>query len=207
MRFGALAPQPAPPAAPVVCRNCVGDLPGAVGFGGAARRARKHDRAVHRFSADLRVRRVAAQNVVQRLDVGLDADFDVGDLAAIGVEEEDVGLPELAADHVGAARRAHGGVGDCRVGDQDVARIGRQIDDRRLAERQHERRRDCAPPPLVMRTVRRVRRLDLRDRVALAQTPRPLRGPWRAKREKTSRRSSAAPGDGAERVNAHPPDC
>ncbi len=80
-----------------------------------------------------------AQDAVQRLDIGLHTDFDVGDLAASRIEEEEIGLSKLAADHIRAACRADCGVGDLGIGDENVARICRQIDDRRLTEGENER--------------------------------------------------------------------
>lgn len=61
---------------------------------------------------NIRTGGLATQNFVQRTDIGLNPDIDAGDLAAIGVEEENVGLAKRAADNIDAARRAHYGVGD-----------------------------------------------------------------------------------------------
>src|SRR6185436_19859643 len=115
---------------------------------------------------DLRLRRLTVQELIERGYVRLNTDFDIGDLTSLRVEEEDVGLPKLAADHISAPRRTHCGVSDLWVRDQDVAGVCWKIDDRRFAEGEYDRRR--------LRTAHAasadvhgggVRRLDLSGRV------------------------------------------
>ena len=64
------------------------------------------------------------------------ADFDVvgRHLVAVGVEEDDVGLPRRDPDEVGAARGADDGIGNRRVGDKNILRVARQIDHGRAAD-------------------------------------------------------------------------
>ena len=66
----------------------------------------------------------------------LDADVEGQNLLALGVEEEGVGLAHLGGQQEDAARRAHHRIDDIRIGDQHIARVGIELHDRRLVERQ-----------------------------------------------------------------------
>ena len=68
------------------------------------------------------------------VEIAGDRDVETGDLLAVGVEEEDVGLPDRDADHVDAARGADDRIGDLGIGDQHILDVGRQIDRDRLAD-------------------------------------------------------------------------
>jgi hypothetical protein len=68
------------------------------------------------------------ERAAQAVEVAGDGDVEAGDLPALGIEEEDVGLPDGDADDVGAARRADHGVRGFRIGDQHVLDVGRQVD-------------------------------------------------------------------------------
>ena len=73
------------------------------------------------------------------VEVARDRDVEAGELLAVGVEEEDVGLSDRDADQVGAARRAHHRVGDLRIGDQHVLDVARQVDHHGLADAERHR--------------------------------------------------------------------
>ena len=62
-------------------------------------------------------------------DVALDLEIEADDLLAVGAEDEDVRLADRLAEEIDAARRAGHGIGHLRVGDENIMRIGRQIDD------------------------------------------------------------------------------
>ncbi len=71
-------------------------------------------------------------------DVALDFDIEADDLLAIASEDEDVRLADLLAEQIDAARRAGHGVGHRRIGDENIMRVLRQIDDERLVEAELE---------------------------------------------------------------------
>ena len=68
----------------------------------------------------------------------LDADVHRQDLVAGAVEEEGVGLADLLRQEEDAPRRAHDGIDDVGIGHEHVARIGIELDDGRLVERQRD---------------------------------------------------------------------
>ena len=75
-----------------------------------------------RITPSSRCPRRGRRNSAHLLDRSADAveiarhrDIEAGQLLAFGVEEEDVGLADLVADHVSAARRADHGIGDLRL--------------------------------------------------------------------------------------------
>ena len=63
-------------------------------------------------------------------------DLERRDLAAVRVHDEDRGGAVLDADQEELAGRAHDGVRDLRVGDEDFLGVPRQVDDERAADRQ-----------------------------------------------------------------------
>ena len=135
------------------------------------------------FGSSLLQRRADAVEVARHRDV------EAGDLLAFGVEEVNVGLADLDADDVGAARRADDRVGDLRIGDQHVLDVARQIDHHRLADAErHEARlrlraddlrprRDGAPTPARPRArrgrehAREQPQRDKRRRVSMSNSP------------------------------------
>ncbi len=98
--------------------------------------------------------------VLQAGDVALDPKVEARDLLAIGSEDEDVGFAHLLAEQIDAARGAGDGVGDGRVGDQNVVGILRQVDDERLVEAELDALgRGLRPDPgRCLRLARRQRR-------------------------------------------------
>jgi hypothetical protein len=77
--------------------------------------------------------------------VARDRNVEAHHLLAIGVEEEDVGLSDFIADHIGAARGTDHRIGNPRVADQDILDIAREVDDHRLAfAKRHRARSEIA---------------------------------------------------------------
>ena len=68
------------------------------------------------------------------------------------VEEEGIGLAGLVGEQEDAARRAHDRIDDGRIGDQNIARIGIELHDGRLVERQRDVL-DARPSPERVETV------------------------------------------------------
>ena len=96
--------------------------------------ARQHHAVADAFDADVGVGHGLLERGAHAVEVARDRDVETGDLPAVGVEEEDVGLPDGDADHVGAARGADHGVGDLGIGDQHVLDVARQVDHDRFAD-------------------------------------------------------------------------
>ena len=86
-----------------------------------------------RVDGDLGARDGAVDQVLQGRQILGDLEVERQDLAALGVEEEDVGLPELAGEQIGGVLGAHDGVDDVRIADEHVGGSG-QADDDRLVE-------------------------------------------------------------------------
>ncbi len=79
------------------------------------------------------------------VEVARHRNVEANQLAAVGVEEEDVGLADRDADQIGSPRAAHHGVGDLRVRNQHILDVARQVDDHGLADpERHEPRRRIA---------------------------------------------------------------
>ena len=76
----------------------------------------------------------AGDGVLEADGIAADHQFEMGDLAVAGAEQEDVGLTDAHADQVDLPVVAHDGVRDRRIGYQDVADILRQVDHHRLVE-------------------------------------------------------------------------
>ena len=119
-----------------------GDLEGLLRFGRAGGGAGEHHGLfADALDADVGVGHRLLERGAHAVQVARHGDIEAGDLATLRVEEEDVGLPDLDADHVDAARRAHDGIGDGRVGDQHVLDVGRQVDGDRLADAERDEAR------------------------------------------------------------------
>ncbi len=99
-----------------------------------ARGAGEHDAVVEGLGPDLGSRQLLRQLLVQIGDLIVDIDFDGGDLLALRVQEDRVRLAELQRHDEDASRRAHDGVGNRRIADEDVTSVRVQLDDRRLVE-------------------------------------------------------------------------
>ena len=94
----------------------------------------QHDAVADRLDADILSRQRLFEDRLQPAEVALHRDVETGDLAAFGIEEEHVGLADLDADEIGAARRANDGIGDRRIGDENILDIARQIEHDRFAD-------------------------------------------------------------------------
>ncbi len=105
------------------------------------RRARhvagEHDIVVEARDLDVGAGDVGMDHRAEIAGVLLDADVEGEDLVSRRVEEEGVGLAGLLAQQEDAARRAHHGVDDLGVRDQDVAGVGIELDHRALALAEH----------------------------------------------------------------------
>jgi len=121
-----------------IARETRRQIGGASRFQRARNRAGQHHIVVHRLHLDRRIGQAVLHHAGKILDVALDPDVESQDLMAGAVEEEGVGLADLAGEQENAARRAHHRVHQFGIGDQHVARIGVELDDRRLVERQRE---------------------------------------------------------------------
>jgi hypothetical protein len=156
-------------------------------------RARRHDaghqdRIAGRPDLQNRVRQRAPEGLAQDVEVAADRDLERRDLAAVGVHDEDRGGAVLDADQEELAGRAHDGVRDLRVGDEDLLRVPRQVDDERTADRKV----DAAGDRLLVRT-------DLEDR---RRSDRPVRaevaGERRRKEHRRKERRRDACGEQAD---------
>ena len=107
------------------------DVAGLLRLDRACHRAGQHHAFADAFDVD------AGQSLPQRgadaVEVALHRDVIGGDLLTVAVEEHDIGLADVAADDVGALRRADHGVGNLGIGDQHILGLARQIDDHGLA--------------------------------------------------------------------------
>src|ERR1700728_3459409 len=109
---------------------------------GLARCATAQDNALaYPLNADVGIGQDLTDRRADAVEIAGDGDVEAGHLPAFDVEEEHIGLPDLAADNVGAARGADHGVGDGGIGDQHVLDIARQVDDDRLADAERDRAR------------------------------------------------------------------
>ncbi len=105
---------------------------------------RRHDLAGHddgigdRAHLDAGMGQRRTQGLAQADQVAADLDVVGGDLSPLGIEEEDIGLADRNADQEGAAGRAHDGIGDGRIGDDDVTGVTRQFDGQRLADTERD---------------------------------------------------------------------
>src|SRR5690606_10356341 len=86
-------------------------------------RTRQNHVAVDRIDGDRVVRQDAVEHRLEREQIALDLDFEIEDLAAVLVEEEDVRLTDLPADQVDGA-----------LGTENVRRFRRQVNSQRLVQ-------------------------------------------------------------------------
>ena len=107
------------------------DVAGLLGLDRARHRAGQQHAFADAFDVD--ARQALPQRCADAVEVALDRDVVGGDLLAVAVEEHDVGLADVAADDIGALRRADHGVGDLGIGDQHVLGLARQVDDHGFA--------------------------------------------------------------------------
>ena len=111
-----------------------GDVIGLLRVGRVCRRAGEHDAIADAFDADVGIRQRPLECGAHAIQVARHGDVEAGDLPAVGIEEEDIGLPDLDADHVNAARGADHRIGDIGIGHQHVLDVGRQVDGDRFAD-------------------------------------------------------------------------
>jgi hypothetical protein len=128
-------------------------------------RAGQDDVVVDHFGLDVGARDAAADQFMQSAQIALDQDLEVEQLLAAGVEEEGVRLADLQTDHINAARGADDSVDDIGAGDQHIARIFGQFDDRSLVQRQQQLTRDRSAATGA--DDQRLRRFGARLRVAV----------------------------------------
>ena len=140
----------------------LGDLHRLVGFGGVGHLAGEDEAVVGRLDLHVGVRDQPADGLRDRAEVLIDADVEGQDAAAGAVEEGGVGGAGLQTHHIDAPRRAEHGVRDLRIGHQHIARVDRQVDDRRLALGDRNDLRNCRWRGRRHR--RRLGRLHLRPR-------------------------------------------
>ena len=123
--FRASARVRSPGLALLLGRACRPDGAGACGVGSCGRAlgaARRVDRLATRLAAHRGFRGVAVQSYLA-FEIGGDDQVRLVNLVALGVEDEEVGLADLPADHEDHARRLDGDVGDVGIGDHDEARV------------------------------------------------------------------------------------
>ena len=113
------------------------------------------------------------EGLAQDVEVAADRDLERRDLATVGIHDEDRGGAVLDADQEELAGRAHDGVRDLRVGDEDLLGVPRQVDDERAADREV----DAAGDRLLVRT-------DLEDR---RRSDRPVRAGVAGERRRKER--------------------
>ena len=94
----------------------------------------QHHGVVDRLRLDVGIGEAELDQLGQIGGVFFNPDVDRGDLLAVGVEEEGVGLAALLRHQENAPRGANDGIDDRRIGHQHVARIGIDFDQRGLAE-------------------------------------------------------------------------
>src|SRR4029077_635988 len=87
---------------------------------GVCSAAGKHDALAYAFDVEVGIRDRLFESRAYAIEVTLHRNIEAGNLLAIGIEEENIGLPDGDADHVNAARRADNCIGDLRVGDQHI---------------------------------------------------------------------------------------
>ena len=90
--------------------------------------AGEHDAVGDRLDADIPVREHLLERAAHAVEVARHRDVEAGELPALGIEEEDVGLSDADADQIGAPDRADHRIGDLGVGDQHVLDVARQVD-------------------------------------------------------------------------------
>ncbi len=86
------------------------------------------------FHLNFGFRQRLLDGVADAVEIALDRDVESADLAAFGVEEEDVGLAHGRPDDEGTPSRADDRVGNLGVGDQHVLDVARQLDHHRLSD-------------------------------------------------------------------------
>ena len=67
-------------------------------------------------------------------NIALDLDVEIDDLLPAGAENKNIRLADLLAEQVDAPRGAGDGIGHGRIGDENIMRILRQIDDNSLVQ-------------------------------------------------------------------------
>src|SRR5690606_29927618 len=97
-------------------------------------RTRQNHVAVDRIDGDRVVRQDAVEHRLEREQIALDLDFEIEDLAAVLVEEEDVRLTDLPADQVDGALGTDDGLDNCGARNENVTRFLRQVHDQRLVQ-------------------------------------------------------------------------
>ena len=88
------------------------------------------------FDPDFGALQLARDLIVQVGDVRADENFQRGDLLALAVEEDGVGLADLERHDEDAPGRADDRIDDFRVRDDNIARVDIELDDRGLVERE-----------------------------------------------------------------------
>ena len=104
------------------------------GFDRGRHHAGQHDAVRDRLDAHIAVRKHLLERAAHAVEIARHRDVEAGELAAVGIEEIDVGLADADADQIGAPRGADHRIGDLGIGHQDVLDVARQIDDHRLAD-------------------------------------------------------------------------
>ena len=139
----AAPPPPAPPAAPpppppppelppptkALARSTAFWAAAGIGRGAA-----QDDIAVDGVDGDAAARNGAVDQPLQGLTVKRHLDVEAEDLAAIGIEEEGVGLPDGFGEEIGGVLGPDHGVDDRGIADQHVARGGGQPNDHGFVE-------------------------------------------------------------------------
>ena len=105
-----------------------------LGFEGRAHLAREDHGVVDGGDRDGRIRHRDLQGAAQLVHVAPDQDFEIGDLGALRVHDEDARRPIAHGDQEDLAGRAHHGVGHLGIGHEHFLGVARKIDDDRLAD-------------------------------------------------------------------------
>ena len=100
--------------------------------------AREDHGIVDRGDRDGRVRHRDLQGAAQLVHVAPDENFEIGDLGALRVHDEDARRSIAHGDQEDLAGRAHHGVRDLRIGDEHFLGVARKLDDNRLADAEVE---------------------------------------------------------------------
>ena len=115
------------------------DVEGALGVDRGRYGTGQDHRIVDGLNVDVVVRHHGLEDAFERADVAIvDVDRQRRDRTPGLIEGEDRGRPLGQRHHVEAAGRAHHGIGDAGVADEDFRSIFGKIDDRGLADRHRE---------------------------------------------------------------------
>jgi hypothetical protein len=97
------------------------------------RAARKHYAVADPFDVNVGTRNRLFDCVAHAIEIAFYCDVEPGDLPAVGIEEENVGLPDGDPDDVHPPRGTNHRIGDLGIGNKYILDVSRQIDRNRFA--------------------------------------------------------------------------